>query len=49
MEKDNKATSSDVKLDYEMGKQEIMEVQEGDSLAVSPSEAKEVLRKIDLW
>jgi len=49
MEKDNKGTSPDVKLDYEMGKQEILEGQEGDTLTVSPAEAKAVLRRIDLW
>jgi hypothetical protein len=49
MEKDYEASSPDVKLDYKMGPQEILEVQDGVSLAVSPAESRAVLRKIDLW
>ncbi|EXJ73474.1 uncharacterized protein A1O5_03235 [Cladophialophora psammophila CBS 110553] len=47
MEKDNNVSSSDVKLDYRIRLGETLEVQDGDSLAISPSESREVLRKID--
>ncbi|OAP65297.1 MFS transporter, ACS family, allantoate permease [Fonsecaea erecta] len=48
MEKHNHATSSEVKLDYGLPPGEISEVQTGDDLTVSPSESREVLRRIDL-
>ncbi|KIW78629.1 hypothetical protein Z517_08467 [Fonsecaea pedrosoi CBS 271.37] len=49
MKEDHKTTSADVKLDCViMQPKDVLELQEGDSLAVpSPAESREVLRKID--